>query len=119
VDVKACGANTFISACPILNGTTARLWPRKPNDLSSIPGIAENGFALHSVKNGSGANMASCPMDTVPYFFCLKRPEREADHSDQRSPEINNVWSYTSTSPMRLNNVKLTMCRNKNVLQIL
>jgi hypothetical protein len=29
----------------------------------------------------------------------VKRPGREADHSQPSSIEVNNAWSYTSTSP--------------------
>jgi len=38
----------------------------------------------------------------------LKRPEFEADHSTPSSAEIKNVWSYTSTPPIRLHGVVLS-----------
>jgi hypothetical protein len=33
----------------------------------------------------------------------VKGPEREASHSPPSSAEVKNVWSYTSTLPVRLN----------------
>jgi hypothetical protein len=38
----------------------------------------------------------------------VKRPGREADHSPPPSAEIKNVWSYNSTTPIRLHDVVLS-----------
>jgi hypothetical protein len=38
----------------------------------------------------------------------VKWPGREADHSPQCSVEVKNVWSYTSTPPIRLHGVVLS-----------
>jgi hypothetical protein len=37
----------------------------------------------------------------------VKRPGREADHSPPSSAEVKNVWSYTSTPPIRLHGMVL------------
>jgi hypothetical protein len=38
----------------------------------------------------------------------IKRPGREADHSTHLVPKSKNVWSYTSTPPIRLHGVVLS-----------
>jgi hypothetical protein len=38
----------------------------------------------------------------------VKRPGREADHSPPSSADITNVWSYTSTHPVRLHGAVLS-----------
>jgi hypothetical protein len=38
----------------------------------------------------------------------VKRPGGEADHSPPSSVEVKNVWSYTSTPPVRLHGVVLS-----------
>jgi hypothetical protein len=38
----------------------------------------------------------------------VKRPGREADHTPPSSAEVKNVWSYTSTPPIRLDGVVLS-----------
>jgi hypothetical protein len=50
------------------------------------------------------------PMQWVPGALSLgvKRPGREADHSPPSSAEVKNVWSYTSTLPIRLHGVVLS-----------
>jgi hypothetical protein len=40
--------------------------------------------------------------------LAVKRPGREADHSPPSSAEVENVWSYTSTPPIRLKGVVLS-----------
>jgi hypothetical protein len=35
----------------------------------------------------------------------LRQPGRETDHSPSSTPEVKNVWSYTSTPPTRLHGV--------------
>jgi len=41
-------------------------------------------------------------MGTGDPFPGLKQLEREADNSPPFSAEVKNVWSYTSTPPIRL-----------------
>jgi len=38
----------------------------------------------------------------------LKRPGSKADHSPPSSVKVKNVWSYTSTHPIRLHGVVLS-----------
>jgi hypothetical protein len=47
-------------------------------------------------------------MGTKGSFPGGKRPGREADHSPPSSAEVKNVWSYTSTPPVRLHGVVLS-----------
>jgi len=42
------------------------------------------------------------------FFLEIKWPRREADHSLSSSAQVNNAWSYTSTSPIRLHGVVLS-----------
>jgi hypothetical protein len=42
------------------------------------------------------------------FFPGVKRPGREADHSVPFSAEVKNVWSCTSTPPIRLHGVVLS-----------
>jgi hypothetical protein len=39
----------------------------------------------------------------------VKRPGREADHSRPSSAEVKDAWSYTSTLPIRLHGVVLSL----------
>jgi hypothetical protein len=50
------------------------------------------------------------PIQWVPGTLSLgvKRPGREADHSPPSSAEVENAWSYTSTSPTRLHGMVLS-----------
>jgi hypothetical protein len=47
-----------------------------------------------------------------------KRPGREADHSPPSSAEVKNAWSYTSTPPIRLNGVVLTLTQEVTILPL-
>jgi hypothetical protein len=51
------------------------------------------------------------PIQWVPGDLSLwaKRLGREADHSPPPSAEVKNVWSYTSTHPIRLNGVVISL----------
>jgi len=60
----------------------------------------------HRVQAGSGANSASCPMDTGVSTPWVKRPEREVDHSSPSSAEVKKASSYTSTA-IRVHGVAL------------
>jgi hypothetical protein len=63
----------------------------------------------HHVQNGSGAHTASYLMGTRGSFSGVKRPGREADYSPPSSAEVKNEWSYTSTAPVRLHGVVLSL----------
>jgi hypothetical protein len=66
-------------------------------------------FSFHNrVQNGSGARPASYPWVLGAICLAVKRPGREADHSLPLSAEVNNAWSYTSTSPICLHGVVLS-----------
>jgi hypothetical protein len=38
----------------------------------------------------------------------IKRPGREADNLSPSNAEVNNVWSYTSTAPIRVHGEELS-----------
>jgi len=42
-----------------------------------------------------------------PLTLGVKQPGCKADHSAPFSPEVENVWNYTSTPPIRLHGVIL------------
>jgi hypothetical protein len=50
------------------------------------------------------------PIQWVPgvLFPGIKWPGREADHSPSSSAEVKNVWSYTTTPPIRHHGVVLS-----------
>jgi hypothetical protein len=48
-------------------------------------------------------------MGTRGSFPGVKRQGREADHSPPSSADIKNAWSYTSTPPIRLHDVVLSL----------
>jgi len=65
-------------------------------------------FSLcHRVQTGSGMHPAFYPMDTGGSYPGVKRPGREADHSPPSSPEVKNMWRYTSTPPIHLHGMVL------------
>jgi hypothetical protein len=72
---------------------------------------ATNFFFRRRVQTGSGVRTVSYPMGTGGGGGGLipeeKWPGREADHSFSSSVEVQNAWSYTSTSPIRLHGVVL------------
>jgi hypothetical protein len=64
-------------------------------------------FSPHRrVQTGSGAHPASYTMSTRALSLGVKWPGREADNS---SAEVKNAWSYTSTPPLRLHGVVLSL----------
>jgi hypothetical protein len=57
-------------------------------------------FSLrHRVLTGCGENSASYPAITGAVSVEIKRLGRDAYHSPPSSIEVNNTWSYSSTSP--------------------
>jgi hypothetical protein len=58
----------------------------------------KNGY----VQTGSGAHPASYTMGIKFSIPGGKAAECEADHLPPSSAEVSNVWSYTSTTPIRL-----------------
>jgi hypothetical protein len=60
--------------------------------------VARNFSVHHRVQTGSGAHLASYPMNTRGSFPGVKRPGRETDHSPPSSAEVKNEWSHISTS---------------------
>jgi hypothetical protein len=61
--------------------------------------VAEFLSLHHRFRAGSGVQPASCPPDNGGFFDGVKRPGREPDHSSPSGAEVNNAWSYNSTSP--------------------
>jgi hypothetical protein len=73
-----------------------------------VPAGAGNFSPHNRVQTGCGAHPASCPVGTKGSFPGVKRPGREADKSPPCSAEVKNVWSYTSTPPVRLHSMVLS-----------
>jgi hypothetical protein len=69
--------------------------------------IREGIFLCHRVHTISEAHSTSCPMKTGVISMGVKRPGHEAKPSRPPGTEVNNSWSYTSTSPIRLHGVVL------------
>jgi hypothetical protein len=70
-----------------------------------FPAGAGNFSLHHRVQTGSGAHPASYPVGTSGSFPGVKWPGREDDHWPLPRTEVENVWSYTSTTPIRLHGV--------------
>jgi hypothetical protein len=67
------------------------------------------GIFLFSTASRPVLGPTQSPVQWVPGSLSLagKRPGREANHSPSASAKVKNVWSCTSTSPMRLHGVVL------------
>jgi hypothetical protein len=72
-----------------------------------FPAGAGNFSLHHRVQNGSGAQSASCPMDTRALSLGVKRSGHEADHSPPSSVEVKECVELYLHSPIRLNGVAL------------
>jgi hypothetical protein len=68
------------------------------------------GIFLFSTASGTALGPTQPPIQWIPGILSLgiKQSGREADHSPPSSAKIKNVWSYTSTNPIRLNGVVLS-----------
>jgi hypothetical protein len=75
--------------------------------LELFPTGTENFSLHHRVQNGSGAHLASYPKGTRS---CL---------AGRKAAEIQNAWSYTSTPPIRLNEVVLSYAQGQIYLYLL
>jgi hypothetical protein len=64
--------------------------------------MAANFPLNYGVQTGCGAHPASYLMGAGALSTGIKRPGREVDHSPTSSAEVNNAWSYTSTTAIRL-----------------
>jgi hypothetical protein len=73
-----------------------------------IPAGAGSYSLHHRVQNGSGAHLASYPMDTRGSSLVVKRSWREGGHSPPSSAEVKNAWSYTSSPPRGPHSVVLS-----------
>jgi hypothetical protein len=72
-----------------------------------VPVVAGN-FSPHSqVQTGSGAHSASYSICIRGSFPGVRQRLGEANHSAPSSSEVNNAWSCTSTTPLRLHSVVL------------
>jgi len=68
------------------------------------------GIFLHTIAFRPDLGPIQPPIQWVPGALSLrmKRPGREADHSPPSIVEVENAWSYTSTSPIRPQGVVLS-----------
>jgi hypothetical protein len=68
------------------------------------------GIFLFTTASRTTLGPTQLPIQWVPEDLSLgvKRLGREADHSPPSSAEVKNVWSYTSTPPIRLHDVVLS-----------
>jgi hypothetical protein len=68
------------------------------------------GIFLFTTASRTALGPTQPPIQWVPGTLSLrvKRQGREADHSPPSSAEVKNVWSYTSTPPIRLHGVVLS-----------
>jgi hypothetical protein len=73
---------------------------------------------LHPVQTGAGAHPASYPMGTGSLSLVIKRPGREANHSPPASAGVNNAWIYTSTFPVRLHGMVLSLKKAQGQLYL-
>jgi hypothetical protein len=55
-------------------------------------------------------------MEWVPGVLSMgvKRPWRESDHSSPSSAEVKNAWTYTSTTPVHLHGVVLSLKKHRD-----
>jgi hypothetical protein len=62
------------------------------------------GIFFSTIASRPALGPAQPPIQWVPRALSLgvKQLEREADHSPPSSAEVKDVWSYISTSPIRL-----------------
>jgi len=79
-----------------------------PSSRVQFPARAGNFSLHHRVQTGSVAHPASYPMDTRGSFLVVKRPGSESDHSPPSRAEVKKVWSYISTTSIRLHGVVLS-----------
>jgi hypothetical protein len=75
---------------------------------ASSPGKSWEFFTTASIP---ALGLTQPPTQWIPGALSLvvKRPGREANHSHPSSAEVKNVWSYTSTPPIRLHCVVLNL----------
>jgi hypothetical protein len=68
------------------------------------------GIFLFSTASGLALGPTKLPIQLVPWILSLgeKRPRLEADHSLPSSAEVK-AWSYTSTPPLRLHVMVLSL----------
>jgi len=67
------------------------------------------GIFLFTIASRPALGPTQPHMQWVPSALSLgvKRPGREADYSHPSSADVKNVWSYTSTPPVRVHGVVL------------
>jgi hypothetical protein len=81
------------------------------DDRVSIPGRDSDGVFLFATASRPTLGLSQPPIQCVAEAFTpeVKRQGREADHSSPSSAEVKNAWSYTSTPPIRLHGVTVTL----------
>jgi len=75
--------------------------PPRPDRLWGPPSLLSNGYQELFLSLG------------------VKRPGREADHLFPSSAEVKNTWRYTSTPPIRLHGVVLSLKKAQGQLYLL
>jgi hypothetical protein len=76
-------------------------------------GTGRTSSLRHRVPTGCGAHPASYRMSTRGSFVVRKEAWVQIHHSAPSSTEVNNVWSYTSTFPIRLHGVVLSQVQGQ------
>lgn len=66
--------------------------------VGSIPNLSVDYSHLHDIHIGSGAHPSIDPEGTGSSFSYLKRPEREANHSPERSSGVKDAWRSVYTA---------------------
>jgi hypothetical protein len=76
------------------------------------------GIFLFTTASRPALRPTQTPIQWVPVAHSLgiKRPGREADHSPPSSVEVKNAWKYTSTPPLRLYGVVLSLKHGDNFI---
>jgi hypothetical protein len=80
-------------------GITTGLRDGGPRGRDSSHSRVKNFLFINVVKTGFGAHPASYPVGIAGSFPGVKRPVREAGHSNPTSPKVKKIWVYSSTPP--------------------
>jgi len=71
--------------------------------------VGSGNFSHHHFRTGSGAHLASYPIDTrISFPDRVKRPGCEANHLPPFSAEVKNAWNCVSSPLIHLHGVVLT-----------
>jgi hypothetical protein len=79
---------------------------------------AGNFFPRRRVQTGSGSHPASYTINTGGFTLGVKWPGREANHSHPSSAKVNSAWKCTSSPPIRLHGVVLSLKKAQRQLYL-